>query len=99
MTESHINLEYRIKGIMESKLPLMTDSIHTAKIIDEKCPECDSSILCAYKDQTGAPDVHVDSFAHVCMNPECKYKKYYEDEASYSNDDISACVFCHRVVV
>jgi len=100
VTPSPEDLEKIIQKIIEAKLPQMSDKRGRSEtIIDEKCPSCESQILCVYKDQ--APYVnymYIDSYAHICMNPECKeHPRYHEDNPSYSDIELN-CFFCDREI-
>jgi len=71
-----------------------------AQIIDQPCPKCGGTILCAYADI--APVDFLDCFAHICLNPNCDYvEESINPECSLGGrpgKDPVTCPFCKREV-
>ena len=45
-------------------------------VIETSCPKCGGRVVCAYADM-GVVDYY-DTYAHVCLNPECGYGEMRE---------------------
>ncbi|OGY27246.1 MAG: hypothetical protein A2Z42_00705 [Candidatus Woykebacteria bacterium RBG_19FT_COMBO_43_10] len=70
------------------------------KVLEGPCPKCGSTAICAYADM-GSPDFY-DTFAHVCLNPDCEFSQEKGQFASNFGGRTSSvpivCHFCGRVV-